>query len=247
MSRAQTERAEPKRITNPSRKRYSRRNDPRAKWFRPTKEIFFCAHFCESADVENLARRSNWRCSDEHGEFFRWQEFPQANWSRDQGFYRPWPRRDGRPQDSAAAGTSPTAPALFHSNSSVKFEWELEGRGAVMRNVAMFAVCAALSLASAVPAKADAIPAPRMTTASFSSINAVAVVSLESLSKEAQEQVYAATTRMSDDQLRALRQSIDTLPAASEALKSQNLRPSDVLAAVINGEGQLLLITAVVI
>ena len=86
MSRAQTERAEPKRITNPSRKRYSRRNDPRAKWFHPTKEIFFCAHFCESPDVENSAKRSNWRCSDEHGEFFRWQEFPRANWSSDRDF-----------------------------------------------------------------------------------------------------------------------------------------------------------------
>ncbi|MBV9053541.1 MAG: hypothetical protein JO196_14155 [Hyphomicrobiales bacterium] len=116
-----------------------------------------------------------------------------------------------------------------------------------MRNVALFAVCAALSLATAAPAGADTIPAPKMATASFSSINAVAVVSLETLSSEAQEQVYVATIRMSDDQLKALRHSIDTFPAATEALKSHDLHASDVLAAVINGEGQLLLITAVVI
>jgi outer membrane protease len=116
-----------------------------------------------------------------------------------------------------------------------------------MRNVALFAICAALSLAHASAAKSDAIQTPRMTSASFSSINAVAVVSLEALPREAQEQVYAASLRMSDDQLRALRLSIENLPAASEALKAGNLHSADVLAAVINGEGQLLLITAVVI
>jgi hypothetical protein len=116
-----------------------------------------------------------------------------------------------------------------------------------MRNVALFAVCAALSLAHVGAAKSDAIQPPRMTTASFSSINAVAVVGIEDLPREAQEQVYVASLRMNDDQLRALRRSIDNLPAASAALKARNLHPSDVLAAVINGEGQLLLITAVVI
>jgi hypothetical protein len=116
-----------------------------------------------------------------------------------------------------------------------------------MRGVAIFAVCAALSLAHADQAKSDVILTPKMTTASFSSINEIAVVSLETLSNEAQEQVYAATVRMSDDQLRALRQSIDSLPAACEALKARDLDALDVLAAVINGEGQLLLITALVI
>jgi hypothetical protein len=116
-----------------------------------------------------------------------------------------------------------------------------------MRNVALFAVCAALSLAHPGSAKSDVIQPPRMTTASFSSINEVAVVSIENLPREAQEQVYVASLRMSDDQLRALRQSIDGLPAAAEALKARNLNTSDVLAAVINGQGQLLLIIAVVI
>ncbi|MBV8765845.1 MAG: hypothetical protein JO137_03875 [Hyphomicrobiales bacterium] len=116
-----------------------------------------------------------------------------------------------------------------------------------MRNIALFAMCAALSLAHVGAAKSDAIRTPRMTTASFSSINAVAVISIEALSQEAQEQVYAASLRMSDDQLRALRRSIDNLPAAAEALKANDLKTSDVVAAVINGDGQLLLITAMVI
>ena len=116
-----------------------------------------------------------------------------------------------------------------------------------MRNAAIFFVCAALWLTHAGPAKSDAIQAPRMTTASLSSISEVATVSLEILPREAQEQVYATTVRMSDDQLRGLRQSINSLPAAVDALQAKGLHPSDVLAAVINGEGQLLLITAVVI
>jgi hypothetical protein len=116
-----------------------------------------------------------------------------------------------------------------------------------MRNGALFAFCVALSLAHAGAAKSDVIQTPRMTTASFSSVNAVAVVRLETLPQEAQEQVYAASLRMSEEQLRALRRSIDSLPAASDALKAGNLHVADVLAAVINGEGQLLLITAVVI
>jgi hypothetical protein len=88
---------------------------------------------------------------------------------------------------------------------------------------------------------------PRVQRLLPSSISEVAIVSLETLPKEAQEQVYAAIIRMSDDQLRALRQSINSLPAAADALQAKDLHPSDVLAAVINGEGQLLLITAVVI
>lgn len=116
-----------------------------------------------------------------------------------------------------------------------------------MRKVAIFAICAALSFGHVGQAKSDVIRIPRMTTASFSSINAIAVVSLETLPKEAQQQVYAATILMSDDQLRALRRSIDSLPAASQALKARDLHPRDVLAAVIDGNGQLLLITAVAI
>ena len=100
-----------------------------------------------------------------------------------------------------------------------------------MRKIAIFAICAALSLGHVGQAKSDVIRIPRMTTASFSSINAVTVVSLETLPKEAQQQVYAATILMSDDQLRALRRSIDRLPAASEALKARDLHPCDVLVS----------------
>jgi hypothetical protein len=116
-----------------------------------------------------------------------------------------------------------------------------------MRNAAFFFACAALWLTHVGPAKSDVIQTPRVTTASSSSISEVAVVSLEILPKEAQEQVYSAIMRMSEDQLRALRQSINSLPAAVDALQAKDLHPSDVLAAVINGEGQLLLITAIVI
>jgi hypothetical protein len=113
-----------------------------------------------------------------------------------------------------------------------------------MRIFAIFAGCAALTFAHPGHAKAEGIQNPRMTTVSFSTINAVAVVSLETLPSAAQEQVYAATLQMSDAQLRALRQSIDGLPAASAALKAKDLHATDVLAAVIDGEGELLLITA---
>jgi hypothetical protein len=116
-----------------------------------------------------------------------------------------------------------------------------------MRNLAVLAACAALVLVCSGHARADRIQNPRMTTASFSSINAVAVVSLDSLSNAAQEQVYAASLHMSDDQLRALRRSIEQFPTAFAALKEKNLDTAVVLAAVIDGNGELLLITATVI
>jgi hypothetical protein len=116
-----------------------------------------------------------------------------------------------------------------------------------MRNAAFLFACAVLWFTHAGPAKSDVIQAPRMTTASLSSISEVAVARIETLPKEAQEQVYAAIIRMSDDQLRALRQSINSVPAAAAALQANDLRSSDVLAAVINKDGQLLLIAAVVI
>jgi len=116
-----------------------------------------------------------------------------------------------------------------------------------MRKTSFVLACAALWLAYGGPANSDVIQAPRMTTASSSSISEVAVVTIEILPKEAQEQVYAAVILMSDDQIRALRHSISSLPAAAAALKATDLHPSNVLAAVINKEGQLLLIAAVVI
>ena len=86
-----------------------------------------------------------------------------------------------------------------------------------------------------------------MTTASFSSINAVAVVNLEMLSDAAQEQVYAAILQMSDDQTRTLRRSIANHPTAAAALKAKDLDASQVVVAIIDGNGALLLITAAVI
>ena len=64
-----------------------------------------------------------------------------------------------------------------------------------MRNAAFFFVCAALWLTHAGPAKSDAIQAPRTTTASLSSISEVAIVSLEILPKEAQEQARLGLLR----------------------------------------------------
>ncbi|MBW0003918.1 MAG: hypothetical protein JO216_10545 [Hyphomicrobiales bacterium] len=116
-----------------------------------------------------------------------------------------------------------------------------------MRNRAFFFACAALWLTHAGPHKSDVIQTPRMTSVSSFSINEVAVVKIEILPKEAQEQVYAAVIRMGDDQIRALRQSIKSLPSAAAVLHANDLPSSDVLAAVINKDGQLLLIAAVVI
>jgi hypothetical protein len=116
-----------------------------------------------------------------------------------------------------------------------------------MRKVATIAICATLSLCHVAQAKSDTISAPRMTTASLSSITAVAVVGLEALPKEAQDQVFAASTRISDNQLRALRKSIKLLPGAYEALNARNLEASDVLVAVTDGQGRLLLITAIAV
>ena len=86
---------------------------------------------------------------------------------------------------------------------------------ALMRKTSFVLACAALWLAYGGPANSDVIQAPRMTTASSSSISEVAVVTIEILPKEAQEQVYAAVILMSDDQIRALRHS--RMPASARA------------------------------
>jgi hypothetical protein len=116
-----------------------------------------------------------------------------------------------------------------------------------MRVLAIMAACAALTLGYPDNARSGGIRNPSMATVSFSAINAVAVVNLDGLPNAAQEQVYAASSQISDEQLRALRRSLGALPMASAALKEKGLNASNVLAAVIDGNGALLLITAEVI
>jgi hypothetical protein len=86
-----------------------------------------------------------------------------------------------------------------------------------------------------------------MVVTSYDSISSVTVVDLNGLPRGAQEQVYAASSRMSEDDLSALRQAVGDFPMALSALKAKELDASNVVVAVIDGHGRLLLVTSATI
>lgn len=71
----------------------------------------------------------------------------------------------------------------------------------------------------------------------------VEVVELKDLPQSAQNQVNSIVETMPQEDVQKLRQSIDALPEAAEALKAKGINSSHVVVATVNDEGILVLIT----
>jgi hypothetical protein len=125
-----------------------------------------------------------------------------------------------------------------------------------MRKTTVLAAAATLMLAGAAsaqqqpaqqPAPAPAAPAPGATTPqaqpAVPTIQSVNIVDITELPKETQTQVNQVIAQRGDDGLKKLRSSIDATPKVKSALEAKGLSSAQVVAASMEPNGALTLIT----
>jgi hypothetical protein len=71
----------------------------------------------------------------------------------------------------------------------------------------------------------------------------VAIIDINALPTAIQSEVNAMIARSSKQDMQALKNSIDATPQASAALKARGLKSEEVVAALVDDEGSLTLIT----
>jgi len=124
-----------------------------------------------------------------------------------------------------------------------------------MRKIILLATAATLTLATAAtaqqqpvqqqPAPAPATPAPAAPRAqpAVPTIQSVNIVDITELPKDAQTQVNQVIAQRGDAGLQKLRSSIDATPQVKSALEAKGLTSAQVIAASMNTDGALTLIT----
>jgi hypothetical protein len=124
-----------------------------------------------------------------------------------------------------------------------------------MRKIMLLATAATLTLATAAtaqqqpvqqqPAPAPATPAPAAPRAqpAVPTIQSVNIVDITELPKDAQTQVNQVIAQRGDAGLQKLRSSIDATPQVKSALEAKGLTSAQVIAASMNTDGALTLIT----
>ncbi|WP_082525678.1 hypothetical protein [Mesorhizobium sp. Root102] len=127
-----------------------------------------------------------------------------------------------------------------------------------MRKTIFIAAAATLMLAGAAsaqqqsaqqPAPAPAAPTPGATAPApgaqpaVPTIQSVSIVDITELPKETQTQVNQVIAQRGDDGLKKLRSSIDATPKVKSALEAKGLSSAQVVAASMEPNGALTLIT----
>jgi hypothetical protein len=119
-----------------------------------------------------------------------------------------------------------------------------------MRKTIALAAAASLMLAGAAsaqqqPAPAPTAPAPAAPSAqpAVPTIQSVNIVDITELPKETQTQVNQVIAQRGDDGLKKLRSSIDATPKVKSALEAKGLSSAQVVAASMEPNGALTLIT----
>lgn len=119
-----------------------------------------------------------------------------------------------------------------------------------MRKTILFAAAASLALAGAAsaqqppspqPSPAPAAPAP--ATPKAPTIESVNIVDITELPKDTQTQVNQIVAQRGDAGLQTLRKSIDATPKVKSALEAKGISSAQVIAASLQPNGALTLIT----
>jgi len=119
-----------------------------------------------------------------------------------------------------------------------------------MRKTIVFAAAATLMLAGAAgaqqqpapqPSPAPATPAP--ATPKPPTIESVSIVDITELPKDTQTQVNQIVAQRGDAGLQTLRKSIDATPKVKSALEAKGMSSAQVIAASLQPNGALTLIT----
>jgi hypothetical protein len=93
------------------------------------------------------------------------------------------------------------------------------------------------------PAPASPAPAQQAPSTGAPTINVVNVVDMDQLPPQTKTQVDAFVAKQGDDGLQKLRQSIDSTPEAKSALQQKGMTSQQVVAASLDDNGTLTLIT----
>jgi hypothetical protein len=93
------------------------------------------------------------------------------------------------------------------------------------------------------PAPSGQAPAQQAPSTGAPTITVVNVVDVEQLPPETKTQVDQFVAKQGDDGLQRLRQSIDATPEAKSALQQKGMTSKQVVAASLDKEGTLTLIT----
>jgi hypothetical protein len=114
-----------------------------------------------------------------------------------------------------------------------------------MRILTTLLICAAASLAAPVYAQTEdeRPPANEQGGAPQLKPTAVAIIAMNALPVEVQMQIKAKMAQSSKDDMQALRSTIDATPEASSALRAHGLSSAEVIAALVDDEGKLTLVT----
>jgi len=116
-----------------------------------------------------------------------------------------------------------------------------------MRFLAILAACAVFALGQPAFVPAQGAVNPSTTEPSGGEpgrvFTTIVVTELDSLPNSVREEVKAAISQRKSEELDGLRRSIDAIPEASAALKAKGKSAAEVIAAAIDKEGTLLLIT----
>ncbi|RRI04474.1 hypothetical protein EH240_08385 [Mesorhizobium tamadayense] len=121
-----------------------------------------------------------------------------------------------------------------------------------MRKTIFFAAAASLMMAGAAgaqqqpapqPSPAPAAPAPAAPKAQTPTIESVNIVDITELPKDTQTQVNQIVAQRGDAGLQTLRKSIDATPKVKSALEAKGISSAQVIAASLQPNGALTLIT----
>ena len=114
-----------------------------------------------------------------------------------------------------------------------------------MRILTTLLICAAASLAAPVYAQTEneRPPANESQGAPQLRPTAVAIIPMNALPVEVQMQVKAKIAETNKDDMQALRDTIDATPEATSALRAQGISSAEVIAALVDDEGKLTLVT----
>ena len=93
------------------------------------------------------------------------------------------------------------------------------------------------------PAPASPTPAQQAPNTGAPAITVVNVVDMDQLPPQTKTQVDAFVAKQGDDGLQKLRQSIDSTPEAKSALQQKGMTSQQVVAASLDDNGTLTLIT----
>ncbi|TIQ37804.1 MAG: hypothetical protein E5X48_05260 [Mesorhizobium sp.] len=117
-----------------------------------------------------------------------------------------------------------------------------------MRQTIVFAAAATLMLAGAASAQQQPAPQPSPAPAAPApakppTIESVSIVDITELPKDTQTQVNQIVAQRGDAGLQTLRKSIDATPKVKSALEAKGMSSAQVIAASLQPNGALTLIT----